>query len=129
MTIHKWAAVSLLLLTTAFRASAQDGVLDSTFGVGGKVLTAFPVINASGSSTAIQPDGKIVVAGSDSPSPFSTFAVARYETNGTLDTSFGSGGKVVTQIGGNDSATSVAIQTDGRIVVAGFWAPAGTGTF
>ena len=77
-------------------------------------------------SVAIQTDGKIVAAGySYNGSGNADFALVRYNTDGTLDTSFGSGGKVTTPIGsGHDLGYSVAIQMDGKIVAAGY----GTGS-
>ena len=67
-------------------------------------------------SVAIQSNGKIVAAGYGD----TDFALVRYNTDGTLDTTFGSDGKVTTAIGsGLDSARSVAIQSDGKIVAAG----------
>ncbi|MBK6370284.1 MAG: T9SS type A sorting domain-containing protein [Flavobacteriales bacterium] len=93
-----------------------DGTLDNSFGVEGKVTTDFGTGDDRGYSVAIQPDGKIVVAGY----AYGTFAVARYNTDGTLDNSFGVNGKVTTAFGtGNDRGYSVAIQSDGKIVVAG----------
>ena len=66
---------------------------------------------------ALQADGKIVAVGSGAADGVADFAVVRYNTNGSLDTSFGGSGVVVTPgIGG---AYSVAIQADGKIVVAG----------
>jgi uncharacterized delta-60 repeat protein len=101
----------------------SDGSLDPTFGDGGKVLTD---VNSSGDmaeALAIQPDGRIVVAGSSyvPGDSFSSFAVVRYNTDGTLDTSFGSGGKVATNFGQDSScgARSVAVQSDGKVVAAG----------
>jgi uncharacterized delta-60 repeat protein len=94
-----------------------DGSLDSSFGVDGKVITAFPgeltVINA----LAIGPDDKIVAVG---PTFSSNFALARYNPSGELDTTFGDGGRVVTDVASQDDATSVALQADGKIVLAGF---------
>jgi uncharacterized delta-60 repeat protein len=99
-----------------------DGTLDSTFGNGGKVVTDF----ANGSSDeafgiVIQPDGKIVVAGVSDAGGNVQFALARYNANGTLDGSFGAAGKVLTNSspGSDDVGFAVALQTDGRIVVAG----------
>jgi uncharacterized delta-60 repeat protein len=71
---------------------------------------------------AIQPDGKIVVVGEGSSGSFASwdFAVVRYNPDGSLDSSFGGTGIVITQLGSDaDSASSVAIQADGKIVVAG----------
>ena len=64
---------------------------------------------------ALQPDGKLVVAGDSD----ANFALARYNSNGSLDASFGSGGKVITSFGGTDQASAVILQPDGKIVVAG----------
>ncbi|MBK9628286.1 MAG: hypothetical protein IPO56_11450 [Flavobacteriales bacterium] len=94
---------------------------DNSFGVDGKVTTG--VIGTGtdrGTSVAIQPDGKIVVAGESNNGTDLDFALARYTTDGSLDNSFGVNGKVTTAIGtGNDRGTSVTIQPDGKIVVAG----------
>ncbi len=96
------------------------GDLDSTFGGDGKVTTAVGSSSDYAESVAIQSDGKIVVAGiSDIGSKYN-FAVVRYDTSGNLDSSFDGDGKVTTAIGGGtDEAQSVAIQSDGKIVVAG----------
>jgi len=117
-----------LLLATAFtaRCPAQAGTLDPTFGDGGKVTTDFPTPGsydaASSVVTAIQGDGKIVVAGtSDQGTTRWDLTLARYNTDGSLDTSFGSGGKVTTDFAGrNDAANAIAIQADGKIVAAGY---------
>ena len=97
-----------------------DGSLDTSFGQGGKVTTAIGSADDVALSVALQPDGKIVVAGvSDNGSNFD-FAIARYNMDGSLDTSFGTGGKVTTEVGSyHDYAYSVALQPDGKIVVAG----------
>ncbi|HEX8857895.1 MAG TPA: Ig-like domain-containing protein [Actinomycetes bacterium] len=101
-----------------------DGTLDSTFGVGGKVTTRFglglPLTVAR--AIVLQPDGKIVVAGTLTSAADWDFGLARYNPNGTLDTSFGVGGKVTTDISGHlstDIAWAVALQLDGKLVVAG----------
>ena len=93
-----------------------DGTLDLGFGTGGKVTTDLGSSGERGHSVAIQTDGKIVVAGYSGNGPNWDFALVRYTTNGALDLTFGTGGKVTTPIG---IARSVAIQTDGKIVVAG----------
>jgi uncharacterized delta-60 repeat protein len=108
----------------------SNGSLDKTFGGGdGKVVTDFGGIGGNGEaySVAIQSNGKIVVAGLTTASGGGLdFAIARYNTNGTLDNTFGGGdGKVVTDFGGNEEAYSVAIQSNGKIVVAGFTTASG----
>lgn len=97
-----------------------DGSLDATFGSGGKLLTSFFGIGDDALAMAIQPDGKIVAAGKTFTGPSEVdFALARYNSNGTLDATFGSGGKVHTDLGGYDLITAMAIQPDGKIVAGG----------
>src|SRR5262249_42936154 len=86
-------------------AQLHPGDLDPTFGVGGKVLTDFGG-DETATAVAVQPDGKIVVVGYTN---YSDFAVARYNVDGSLDSSFGTGGKVVTDFAGfQDRAYAVA---------------------
>jgi len=101
-----------------------DGTLDDTFGAGGKVITDFGLVQqgfsyAFANSLAVQLDGKIVVAGQALLGSGFDFALARYNSNGELDTSFGTGGKVITDFTPNEGANSLAVLPDGRIVVAG----------
>lgn len=100
----------------------RDGSLDGSFGSGGKVTTDFLDIFDQANALALQPDGKIVAAGTTRDEMNRTdFALARYNSDGILDASFGSGGKVVTDfVGGAAAARAIAIQPDGRIVVAGY---------
>lgn len=73
-----------------------------------------------GSTVTLQPDGKIVLAGWYVNGADDDFAVVRYNTDGSLDSSFGSGGIVVTRVGtGQDRISGVTVQPDGKIVVAG----------
>ncbi|MBK8039987.1 MAG: cadherin-like beta sandwich domain-containing protein [Verrucomicrobiaceae bacterium] len=102
-----------------------DGSPDTSFGTGCKVITPFGSEDDDAFAVALQSDGKIVVAGR-SASGTHRFAVARYNTDGSPDGSFGTGGKVVTPVIAGDYAYSVAIQTDGKIVVAGRTVSAGT---
>lgn len=105
----------------------SNGALDTGFGTGGRTSTAFTNFINSANDMAIQPDGRIVVAGEteSADGTLSEFAIARYTTAGVLDASFGTGGKVTTnfvgvQPGGvHNPATSVLIQADGRILVGG----------
>jgi uncharacterized delta-60 repeat protein len=98
----------------------SDGSLDSTFGSGGIVTTDFNGPSDHAYDVALQPDGKIVVAGWAANVSLTDFGVVRYNTDGSLDSSFGAGGKVTTDFqNDNDSAYAVAIQSDGKIVVAG----------
>jgi uncharacterized delta-60 repeat protein len=113
----------LLALCFAFPLASfsQDGSLDNTFGVNGIVTTSFGSGDNYANATAIQADGKIVLAGESFNSNGSPcFALTRYNTNGSLDNSFGNSGIVTTSFGSGESyANDMAIQTDGKIVVAG----------
>jgi uncharacterized delta-60 repeat protein len=102
----------------------SDGSLDSTFGTGGQAHVPFDGGSFDGAEDlAVQPDGKIVVVGVTDPGGQigkDDFALARFNSDGTLDQSFGTGGKTSTDIAGNtDIARRVRIQPDGKIVVAG----------
>jgi len=100
-----------------------DGTPDATFGSGGQVTTDFLGKEDDVFSVLIQPDGKIVAVGSSNdPVNFYDFAAVRYLSNGTIDSTFGVGGKVSTDFrgGGFDQARSAALQADGSIVAAGF---------
>jgi uncharacterized delta-60 repeat protein len=106
-----------------------DGRLDASFGAGGKVVTDFGGKAPGGvydeaavaKAIAVQADGKIIAAGRSSQD----FALARYRPDGRLDGSFGAGGKVVAKVGSDDvdEAVAVALQADGKIVVAGSTSP------
>lgn len=100
----------------------STGTLDASFGSAGIITTDFASRDDQAIGLALQTDGRIVVSGSTSSGGgYRDFALARYNGNGTLDTSFGNGGKVTTDFGGgDDAAPSVAVQTDGQIVAAGF---------
>jgi uncharacterized delta-60 repeat protein len=98
-----------------------SGKLDPTFGAGGTVTTA--ILGTQSSSAAglvITPGGKIVVAGTASlTGNRSDFALVRYSASGTLDSQFGKNGTVLTAVGTNASANAIALQSDGKMVVAG----------
>ena len=96
-----------------------DGNPDTTFGTAGTVDTAFTDSISAGAVT-LQGDGKIVVAGSRALSANSNFVVARYNTGGSVDSSFGVGGNLsIDFFGFTDVGESVLVQPDGKIVVGG----------
>jgi uncharacterized delta-60 repeat protein len=99
------------------------GVLDPRFGKGGLVVTGFGESPRKDQAWAVvvQRDGRIVVAGESGEVGHEDIALARYLANGRLDTTFGTGGKVLTDLGSSsaDIAYALAIQRDGKILVAG----------
>jgi uncharacterized delta-60 repeat protein len=95
----------------------KDGSLNATFGGDGKITTDFTKGADGANAVAIQADGKIVAAGH---AGFGDFALARYNTDGTLDSTFGRDGRVRTDLDGDfDVAYALAISADGKILVAG----------
>jgi uncharacterized delta-60 repeat protein len=113
-----FAAVSVLLFSAAGQtARAADGDLDPTFGIDGKVVTDFSSSTDWLSRIAVQPDGKIVAVGDTHPSHRG--ALARYNPDGTLDPTFGDGGKVITVATVRQSASGLLILPDGKIMISG----------
>jgi uncharacterized delta-60 repeat protein len=97
-----------------------DGTLDSSFGSGGIVTTSIGTKGASANAVAVQPDGKIVAAGSYLPDVKDDFAAVRYNPDGSVDGGFGTNGKVTVHISDdNDDGSAVVLQQDGKIVVVG----------
>jgi len=96
-----------------------DGSLDETFDGDGKVSTPLGQSDDIARAVAIQPDGKIVAAGYAVSAPNTFFALVRYNADGSLDTTFGNGGKVISSIYGGDAVNSLLIQLDGKIVAVG----------
>ena len=104
-----------------------DGSLDGSFGDRGIVTTSFPGQGSYASAVALQADGKIIAAGTDyidfssDDSSNTDFALARYNPDGTPDTTFGGGsGQVATDFDGfNDDAFSILVQADGKLVAVG----------
>lgn len=101
-----------------------NGALDTAFGAQGKLLTDFTGFNDYGYAMTLQPDGKIVVAGTTtSGTSLQSFALARYEANGILDNTFGVNGKTKININNllvPNIAQAVTLQSDGKIVAAGY---------
>src|SRR5215207_4120622 len=116
------SAVACLMVSCALCGIAVPGVaaapgdLDPSFGAGGKVVVPFGD-QPFGRGVAIQPDGRILVAGSGGDP--ARFTVSRLLADGALDSSFGAGGTVTSAIGDFAEARAVAVQPDGKIVAVG----------
>lgn len=106
-----------------------DGSLDPAFGAGGLVNAEFPgTVQSLMLAVALQPDGKILAAGSANfTATEPDFCIARYNTDGTLDASFGNAGVVIVNIApaivADDEAQTIAVQPDNKIIVAGYTVP------
>ncbi len=98
-----------------------DGTLDTTFGIDGKITTDFGTLGDVANGVAIDTSGRIVVVGSATSSSITHIAIARYSGDGSLDSSFATGGKRVVAYSAvsEDFGNDVAIQDDGSIIVAG----------
>ena len=108
------------LLTPTLAQAAKPGDLDRSFGHNGKVKTVFDC-RCKANSLTIDSRGRIVAVGGEHDW-HSDFAVARYGQDGELDRSFSGDGRVTTDLfGPTDIARSVAIDSHGRIVAAGYW--------
>ena len=118
IVVAGWGVVSGTNQFALVRYNA-NGSLDNTFGSFGRVVTDIGTGQDVGAGMLIQPDGKIVVCGASESSSFDV-AVARYNSNGSLDLSFDGDGKVTTPIGfESDAGYAIARQADGKLVVAG----------
>ena len=100
----------------------SDGSIDSTFGINGRVITDIDSVTQEGHAIALQPDGKILVAGlTISSMNFNHLAVFRYMPDGSKDSTFGVYGISIPPINIDDNAAyDMALQSDGKIVLAGY---------
>jgi uncharacterized delta-60 repeat protein len=117
------SAAGAALLAFAGVAHGAPGGLDPSFGAGGRVVTDFNLSTDIANAVALQADGKLVVVGTtytDNDYSDEDFAIARYNPDGSIDTSFGTNGRVTTDFPGLAAvASSVLVQPDGKILVAG----------
>ena len=119
----KLKLATFLILLSSITFAQNAGSLDLSFGTGGKVVTSITNGADKAYGVAIQTDGKILVAGfSSSAITGKDFSLLRYNTDGTLDVTFGTNGIVNTdvQLGSEDEAFSIALQADGKIILAGY---------
>ncbi len=96
-----------------------DGSLDTTFDGDGKVTTDFVGYNDIAYDVTVQNNGKIIVVGNTNTGRWNDFALARYNSDGSLDTTFSDDGKVIIDLGYSDAGRSVTMQSDGKILIAG----------
>jgi uncharacterized delta-60 repeat protein len=116
------AAGFTVLERTSFIAARYlpEGILDKTFGKEGIQIVDIASGPDVGKAVAIQNDGKIVIAGSSAKDKFQSIALVRLLPDGTLDETFGEKGKLIAPLSGRSTQSQdVALQMDGKIVVAG----------
>jgi uncharacterized delta-60 repeat protein len=124
-TIVRMVATSLLAACMATVLPAADGDLDLTYGSSASGKNS---VSLGASDTAygsyLQADGKMIVVGGARPGTYEDFGVARFNVDGGLDTAFGTGGvfslNISTAASPTDRATCVGVQSDGKIIVAGY---------
>lgn len=99
--------------------SQQTAILDNSFGNNGKIITDFGNYDDQALRIAIQPDGKVIVVGKSYNGINFDFALVRYNSDGIIDSTFGTNGKVLTDFGKNETPIFIKIQTDGKFIVVG----------
>src|SRR5437879_11626187 len=110
---HAYNASNTIFALVRYNA---DGSRDETFGTSGKVTTAVGIGSAA-RALVLQRDGKLVAAGHTFTGSRTQFALVRYNATGSLDTSFGTGGKVATPVGSiDDEVFALVLQPDGKHV-------------
>jgi uncharacterized delta-60 repeat protein len=116
------AGAALAVLVTSASATGVAGDLDTSFGSGGVTATVIGANSSGAYGVTIQSDDKTIAFGQSDYAPGKTgFTLARYRTDGTLDPTFGSAGVVTTAIGTYvDQPYAAAVQSDGKIVAAGY---------
>ncbi|MBI4834818.1 MAG: hypothetical protein HY811_08385 [Planctomycetes bacterium] len=103
-----------------------NGTLDTAFGTNGSVLIAIPTYTTVGyASIAVQADGKIVVGGFAGSAAVTKFLLARYNSNGTIDSAFGTNGIILELVGIQANGYALKIQADGKLVIGGYSSPDG----
>ena len=120
--------LALLSMVPARPAVADQVVTDASFGSNGKLTLDFAHDFDQLAGMALQPDGKIVMAGSSWIDGDSDIVIARLNSDGTVDDSFGDGGAVVIDSGNGqyDAGNALALQPDGKLVVAAQFGGVGT---
>jgi uncharacterized delta-60 repeat protein len=98
---------------------SSTGTLDTSFGTSGIVLTSIGT-GAKAQCCKLTSDSKILVGGLTIENGLSKFAIVKYNSDGSLDTSFGTGGKVITLIGDGCAINSIGLTSDNKIIAAGF---------
>lgn len=98
-----------------------DGTLDNNWNTTGTAITPVGTSHDQATAVAVQPDGKVLLAGRCLDGTTYDFCAVRFKTDGTLDTAWNGSGKVITPVGGDDDfASTVTLQSDGKVVVAGY---------
>ena len=128
-TIPLGGLITVLLLVGSV-AAAEIGRLDASFGSDGRVVTAPGIFADQAYAVRVQPDGRILVAGSSSNGVDLDFALIRLTQDGQLDPTFNFNGIVTTQVGtDDDEIAAIAVQDDGYIVAAGYSMNSGSRDF
>ncbi len=122
MTIRfPWLIALCSALSLALSLEASAAALDSTFGENGRVAVDLGIRGSRANAVVVQPDGKIVAAGSSTSTADRDFMLFRLLPDGSLDPDFNHDGTVTTAVGSSDDeALSIALQPDGKVIAAGY---------
>ena len=115
--------------TQHWSPSFTDGQFDTGFGIGGVARSGRLIRYNQGIRMAVAPDGKIIMIGDRVSGASDTYAVIRFNADGTFDTSFGGTGTVTTRLFSEQEPFSIAVQSDGKIVVFGAGGPGNRNNF
>lgn len=126
--MKRFSTFLCFLIALASSAIYAQGGLDQTFASTGKIVRSLTAGYDFASATAVQSDGKILVAGYTS-STNADIVLLRFNTNGSLDTAFGDSGNVTTDFGKSEVATAMVIQPNGKIILAGQTNPVNNADF
>ncbi len=116
---YNWSLLFSLMIFASTVSFAQPGSLDANFGADGIVTTSIGNLRDQCRGFTIQDDGKIVAVGYSDNGTNRDFALIRYNTNGTLDNTFSTDGRVTLDLGGKEEGKSVVVQADGKILIGG----------
>jgi uncharacterized delta-60 repeat protein len=111
--------LAFALFTSTFLL-AQPGILDPSFGNGGKVITSINGADATAYSVVITSAGKILAGGASKINNHEQFTLIQYNTGGVIDSTFGTNGIVVTPINTRSRINNVTLQPDGKILAGGY---------
>lgn len=130
LKIILFSGLTVVLFLAGAVSAGEIGRLDASFGQNGRVVTAPGIFADQAYAVQVQPDGRILTAGSSSNGINLDFALIRYTPDGELDTTFNFNGIVTTQVGSDDDEiAAIALQEDGYIVAAGYTMNSGSRDF
>lgn len=128
--MKKYFYLTFVILFPIAGLLAQSGALDATFDTDGIVQTHITGYNQSAANgVVVQDDGKVIIGGYARSGGTTKYIVVRYNSDGSLDNSYGSGGIIISSLSGNSNINALALQSDGKLVAAGYLRVSGNNDF